>query len=142
MTSPQQSLLSVEMLQSALALAAHADKPSRKLSVVTDSIQQNRSSSAGSGGMSDGGSLERTAVSRAKNSSTEANKESRVDATRVDANDIINQLFEDTKIESLKPDDSAETSGLQLYIGKDGTTALGGLSLKSGEYKPVVFDKR
>ncbi|XP_066965853.1 uncharacterized protein [Macrobrachium rosenbergii] len=141
-TSPQQSLLSVEMLQSALALAAHADKPSRKLSVVTDSIQQNRSSSAGSGGMSDGGSLERTAVSRAKNSSTEANKESRVDATRVDANDIINQLFEDTKIESLKPDDSAETSGLQLYIGKDGTTALGGLSLKSGEYKPVVFDKR
>lgn len=101
-----------------------------------------RSSSAGSGGMSDGGSLERAAVSRAKNSSTEANKESRVDATRVDANDIINQLFEDTKIESLKPDDSAETSGLQLYIGKDGTTALGGLSLKSGEYKPVVFDKR
>lgn len=93
--------------------------------------------------MSDGGSLERTAASRAKNSTTEANKESRVDATRVDANDIINQLFQDTKIESLKPDDSAETSGLQLYIGKDGTTALGGLSLKSGgEYKPVVFEKR
>ena len=72
-------------------------------------IHDFRSSSAGSGGMSDGGSLERTAANRAKNSSTEANKESRVDATRVDANDIINQLFQDTKIESLKPDDSAES---------------------------------
>ncbi|XP_042867138.1 early estrogen-induced gene 1 protein isoform X2 [Penaeus vannamei] len=102
-----------------------------------------RSGSAGSGGISDGGSLERATTGRTKNTGTEANKESRVDATRVDTNDIINQVFQVTKIEELKPDDSAETSGLQLYIGRDGTAALGGLSLKSGgEYKPVVFDKR
>nr|XP_045581692.1 protein FAM102B-like isoform X4 [Procambarus clarkii] len=102
-----------------------------------------RSSSAGSGGISDGGSLERTAANRAKNASTEANKESRVDATRIDANDIIDKLFEDTKIESLKSDDSAETSGLQLYIGRDGTAALGGRNLNSGgDFKAVVFDKR
>ncbi|KAK8733822.1 hypothetical protein OTU49_006192 [Cherax quadricarinatus] len=102
-----------------------------------------RSSSAGSGGISDGGSLERTVTNRTKNAAAEANKESRVDATRIDANDIINKLFEDTNIESLKPDDSAETSGLQLYIGRDGTAALGGRSLNSGgEFKPVVFDKR
>lgn len=102
-----------------------------------------RSSSAGSGVVSDGGSLERTAANRVKTPSGKANKESRVDATRIDANDIIDKLFEDTKIESLKPDDSAETSGLQLYIGRDGTAALGGRSLNSGgEFKPVVFDKR
>lgn len=108
-----------------------------------------RNSSAGSAGLSEGGSLERPTAGRSKVISTnaaagEANKESRVDATRIDANDIIDKLFEDTKIESLKPDDSAETSGLQLYIGRDGTAALGGrtLSAVGGEFKPVVFEKR
>lgn len=106
-------------------------------------------SSAGSGGLSEGGgSLERTAAGRSKAPSIsttqgEANKESRVDATRIDANDIIDKLFEDTNIESLKPDDSAETSGLQLFIGRDGTAALGGRTLSVvGEFKPVVFEKR
>lgn len=108
-----------------------------------------RNSSAGSGGLSEGGSLERAAGGRGKPGGNaggpagEANKESRVDATRIDAKDIIDKLFEDTKIESLKPDDSAETSGLQLYIGKDGTAALGGRTLSAaGEFKPVVFEKR
>ncbi|KAK8402108.1 hypothetical protein O3P69_001299 [Scylla paramamosain] len=108
-----------------------------------------RNSSAGSGGLSEGGgSLERTAAGRSKAPSIsttqgEANKESRVDATRIDANDIIDKLFEDTNIESLKPDDSAETSGLQLFIGRDGTAALGGRTLSVvGEFKPVVFEKR
>ncbi|XP_042211471.1 uncharacterized protein LOC121858887 [Homarus americanus] len=140
--SPQLPTWSVGALQTALpAFAVHADSSS--LHVATDSNKENRSSSAGSGGMSEGGSLERTAANRAKNAATEANKESRVDATRIDANDIINKLFEDTKIESLKADDSAETSGLQLYIGRDGTAALGGRSINSGgEFKPVVFEKR
>ncbi|XP_045118125.1 protein FAM102A-like isoform X3 [Portunus trituberculatus] len=106
-------------------------------------------SSAGSGGLSEGGgSLERAAAGRSKAASIsttqgEANKESRVDATRIDANDIIDKLFEDTNIESLRPDDSAETSGLQLFIGRDGTAALGGRTLSvAGEFKPVVFEKR
>ena len=77
----------------------------------------NRNSSAGSGGLSEGGgSLERAVAGRSKAASIsttqgEANKESRVDATRIDANDIIDKLFEDTNIESLKPDDSAESKG-------------------------------
>ncbi|KAK7068465.1 hypothetical protein SK128_021325 [Halocaridina rubra] len=138
--SPQQNMLTLHTALTALGM--HAGSQQLNLS-ASDACNINRSSSAGSGGMSDGGSLERPATNRPKTPSTEANKESRVDATRVDANDIINQLFQDTKIEALKPDDSAETSGLQLYIGKDGTTSLGGLSLKSGgEYKPVVIDKR
>ncbi|XP_071514447.1 uncharacterized protein [Panulirus ornatus] len=139
---PQQPPWPVGALHTALsAIALHADSPS--LHVATDSSKETRSSSAGSGVVSDGGSLERTAANRVKTPSGKANKESRVDATRIDANDIIDKLFEDTKIESLKPDDSAETSGLQLYIGRDGTAALGGRSLNSGgEFKPVVFDKR
>ncbi|XP_069177973.1 uncharacterized protein [Procambarus clarkii] len=140
--SPQQTQWAVGALHTGLsAIALH--NHSSSLHVTTDSSKEIRSSSAGSGGISDGGSLERTAANRAKNASTEANKESRVDATRIDANDIIDKLFEDTKIESLKSDDSAETSGLQLYIGRDGTAALGGRNLNSGgDFKAVVFDKR
>ncbi|ROT61250.1 hypothetical protein C7M84_021010 [Penaeus vannamei] len=140
--SPQHHAWPMSALHTTLsALALHSETSS--LHASTDSSVETRSGSAGSGGISDGGSLERATTGRTKNTGTEANKESRVDATRVDTNDIINQVFQVTKIEELKPDDSAETSGLQLYIGRDGTAALGGLSLKSGgEYKPVVFDKR
>lgn len=80
---------------------------SKKLSIC-------RSGSAGSGGISDGGSLERATTGRTKNTGTEANKESRVDATRVDTNDIINQVFQVTKIEELKPDDSAESKSFSF----------------------------
>ncbi|XP_042867137.1 protein FAM102A-like isoform X1 [Penaeus japonicus] len=140
--SPQHHAWPLSAIHTTLsALALHSETSS--LHASTDSSVETRSGSAGSGGISDGGSLERATTGRTKNTGTEANKESRVDATRVDTNDIINQVFQVTKIEELKPDDSAETSGLQLYIGRDGTAALGGLSLKSGgEYKPVVFDKR
>lgn len=129
--------------------ALNACTDATNLHAATDSLKNARNSSAGSAGLSEGGSLERPTAGRNKVISTnaaagEANKESRVDATRIDANDIIDKLFEDTKIESLKPDDSAETSGLQLYIGRDGTAALGGrtLSAVGGEFKPVVFEKR
>ncbi|XP_076048318.1 uncharacterized protein LOC143029543 isoform X2 [Oratosquilla oratoria] len=106
---------------------------------MIDGAHTSRNSSEGSG-LSEG-SLERG--SRAKNTSGEGNKELRVDATRVDPDDFINQLLQDTKIEPMRHDDSAETSGLQLYIGKDGSTALGGHHLKSsGEFKAVVIDKR
>lgn len=66
--------------------------------------------------------MERAAAGRSKAASIsttqgEANKESRVDATRIDANDIIDKLFEDTNIESLKPDDSAESKGCRREAG-------------------------
>lgn len=146
--------MTVEELQSAItaALFAFTDASNLHVSPVSPSMvseKNARNSSAGSGGLSEGGSLERAAGGRGKPGGNaggpagEANKESRVDATRIDAKDIIDKLFEDTKIESLKPDDSAETSGLQLYIGKDGTAALGGRTLSAaGEFKPVVFEKR
>lgn len=86
------------------------------------SHHSHRNSSAGSGGLSEGGSLERAAGGRSKPAGSttggpagEANKESRVDATRIDAKDIIDKLFEDTKIESLKPDDSAESKEMLAF---------------------------
>lgn len=60
--------------------------------------------------------MERATTGRTKNTGTEANKESRVDATRVDTNDIINQVFQVTKIEELKPDDSAESKAAASHI--------------------------
>ncbi|CAL4063230.1 unnamed protein product, partial [Meganyctiphanes norvegica] len=102
-----------------------------------------RNSSGGSGnGAVDGqNSLERTAAAR-KNTSMEANKESRIDDTRVDPNDIINQLIIN-QLGEIKAEDAAETSGLQLYIGRDGTTTVGKPSNKnSADFKAVVFDKR
>ncbi|XP_045118124.1 protein FAM102A-like isoform X2 [Portunus trituberculatus] len=142
--------LTVEELQYAITAALNACNDTSNLhGPASDSLKNARNSSAGSGGLSEGGgSLERAAAGRSKAASIsttqgEANKESRVDATRIDANDIIDKLFEDTNIESLRPDDSAETSGLQLFIGRDGTAALGGRTLSvAGEFKPVVFEKR
>ncbi|XP_064616459.1 early estrogen-induced gene 1 protein-like isoform X2 [Liolophura sinensis] len=48
-------------------------------------------------------------------------KERRVDATRVNAEDLVEQLIQDT---DLGADEGDESSGLQLLVGKDGTTAL------------------
>lgn len=47
--------------------------------------------------------------------------ERRVDSTRVDAENLVEELIKGT---DFRLDDSAERSGLQLFIGKDGKTAL------------------
>lgn len=70
-------------------------------------------------------------------------KESRVDSTRVNAKDLINELVESANLSAL---DSAEPEGLQLYVLKDGTATLGSHDMQSqvasGNYEPVVFDNR
>ncbi|KAL5011418.1 hypothetical protein ScPMuIL_009969 [Solemya velum] len=48
-------------------------------------------------------------------------KEKRVDLTRVDAEDLVDELLRST---DLGLDDTEETSGLQLFIDKDGRTGL------------------
>lgn len=48
--------------------------------------------------------------------------EQRVDSTRVDADELIDELIKNT---DFAVDDSTEGAGLQLYIGKDGATVLG-----------------
>ncbi|XP_074039224.1 EEIG family member 2 isoform X2 [Leptinotarsa decemlineata] len=70
----------------------------------------------------------------------------RVETTRVNPDDLIEELLKSTNLEP--PDDSAETSGLQLFIAKDGTAALGNHEVKSQmstgvqSFKQVVMDNR
>ncbi|KAK9498773.1 hypothetical protein O3M35_003336 [Rhynocoris fuscipes] len=67
----------------------------------------------------------------------------RVEFTRVNPNSLIDQLIRATNLDN--PDDSAETSGLQLFIAKDGTTALGSQEVKNqmstGVFKQVVIEE-
>lgn len=55
------------------------------------------------------------------------NVESRVDSTRVGANDLVDELFQEFKNEETTGEEEEEV-GLQLYVGKDGTATLGSRS--------------
>ncbi|XP_061386592.1 serine-rich adhesin for platelets [Musca vetustissima] len=65
----------------------------------------------------------------------------RVEETRVNPNSLIDEILKDTKLDQLE---AAETSGLQLYIAKDGTTTFGNHEVKSrvlaGAFKQVVME--
>lgn len=101
----------------------------------------NRNASSGSS-FGDTGTMPK-APDRKRKQIPEEQKESRVDSTRVDADELINELIEATNLDA---DESSETSGLQLYIAKDGTAALGSHELKArmtaGVFEPVVINKR
>ncbi|XP_060526209.1 uncharacterized protein LOC132701918 isoform X2 [Cylas formicarius] len=112
-----------------------------------------RNPSAGSLAVSDTGSLDRAKAAyerRKKNPSASEDAgggvSGRVEITRVNPEDFIEELLKSTNLE--QPDDSAETSGLQLYIAKDGTAAVGSHEVKSQMstgvqgFKQVVMDNR
>ncbi|XP_073823951.1 uncharacterized protein isoform X5 [Musca autumnalis] len=65
----------------------------------------------------------------------------RVEETRVNPNSLIDEILKDTNLDQLE---TAETSGLQLYIAKDGTTTFGTHEVKSrvsaGAFKQVVME--
>ena len=50
-------------------------------------------------------------------------EQNRMDSTRVSADQLINELLEATNLEG--EDDCPEGVGLELYVGKDGSTTLG-----------------
>jgi len=68
--------------------------------------------------------------------------ERRVDETRVDADQLIDELIKQADISDV--DENAETSGLQLFVAKDGSTALSGEEMRTqapgGKYEPVIID--
>lgn len=111
-----------------------------------------RNPSASSLVISETGSLDRAKAAyerRKKNQVQESDAISvpgRVEITRVNPDDLIEELLKNTNLE--QPDDSAETSGLQLFIAKDGTAALGNHEVKSQMstgvqvFKQVVMDDR
>ncbi|XP_030376786.1 uncharacterized protein LOC115625764 isoform X1 [Scaptodrosophila lebanonensis] len=107
-----------------------------------------RNPSSGSLVLSETGSLDRTKTSgekRKKGALDDGPRVSdRVEETRVNPNSLIDEILKDTKLDQLE--ESAETSGLQLYIARDGTASLGGHEVKSsvraGALKQVVMDDR
>ncbi|XP_037712289.1 uncharacterized protein LOC119548789 isoform X6 [Drosophila subpulchrella] len=104
--------------------------------------------SSGSLVISETGSLDRTKSSgekRKKNALDDGPRVSdRVEETRVNPDSLIDEILKDTKLDQLE--ESAETSGLQLYIARDGTASLGGHEVKSsvraGALKQVVMQDR
>ncbi|KAH8269282.1 hypothetical protein KR018_001309 [Drosophila ironensis] len=103
--------------------------------------------SSGSLVISETGSLDRTKTSgekRKKGPLEDGPRVSdRVEETRVNPNSLIDEILKDTKLDL---EESAETSGLQLYIARDGTASLGGHEVKSsvraGALKQVVMQDR
>ncbi|XP_031352637.1 uncharacterized protein LOC116177716 isoform X1 [Photinus pyralis] len=116
-------------------------------------VRLNRNPSSSSLVLSETGSLDRAKAAlerrkKAQAQETDLNTVSgRVEVTRVNPDHLIAELLKSTNLE--QPDDSAETSGLQLFIAKDGTAALGNHEVKSQmstgvqTFKQVVMeDKR
>ncbi|XP_043247196.1 protein FAM102A-like [Amphibalanus amphitrite] len=99
-----------------------------------------RTASSGSG-LSDYNSMERAAAGGGEKRKKDSASGSRFDATRVDAEDVINDLLQHADFDN--PDESAETSGLQLYVGRDGSTAFSsGSAGNTASYQAVVISKK
>ncbi|XP_003724897.1 protein FAM102A [Strongylocentrotus purpuratus] len=67
----------------------------------------------------------------------------RLDNTRVDADEVIQGIINQ---QDFQADEMSGEEGLQLYIARDGSTALGSQQLKNrmsaGTFEPVVIDQR
>ncbi|XP_021922677.1 protein FAM102B isoform X3 [Zootermopsis nevadensis] len=123
----------------------HQHSPSSPRGSQADALHGNnhmkRNPSSGSG-LSETGSLDRAkaALERRKKASEEGAPQARVEVTRVNPDSLIDEILRSTNLEP--QDESA--SGLQLFIAKDGTTALGSHEVKSqmsaGVFKQVVMD--
>ncbi|XP_073993984.1 EEIG family member 2 isoform X2 [Rhodnius prolixus] len=112
---------------------------------------QDRNNGGSASGLVETGSLDRgkAALERRKKAAEEGSTvggcggTGRVEFTRVNPNSLIDQLIRSTNLDN--PDDAAETSGLQLFIAKDGTTALGSQEVKNqmstGVFKQVVIEE-
>ncbi|XP_024083736.1 protein FAM102A isoform X3 [Cimex lectularius] len=91
------------------------------------------------------GSLDRgkAALERRKKAAEEGPGSGRVEFTRFNTNSLIDQLLKATNLENT--DETTKTTGLQLFIAKDGTTALGSQEVKSqmsaGVFKQVVIEE-
>ncbi|XP_038671905.1 protein FAM102A-like [Scyliorhinus canicula] len=77
-------------------------------------------------------------LSRRKKEAAES-RPTQVDDTRVDADDIVEEII---RSQDFSQSSNTEDSGLQLYVGRDGTIRLGGLQSDNRwcDYKPVVIE--
>ncbi|CAK9812789.1 Protein FAM102A [Anthophora quadrimaculata] len=103
---------------------------------------------SGGSGLSETGSLDRAkaALERRKKAEDGAGNPilCRVEVTRPNPDSLIDELIKATNLEQTDLE-SSETTGLQLFIAKDGTTALGSHEVKSqmpaGVFKQVVMEE-
>ncbi|KAL0106705.1 hypothetical protein PUN28_015330 [Cardiocondyla obscurior] len=103
---------------------------------------------SGGSGLSETGSLDRAkaALERRKKAEDGAGNPvlCRVEVTRPNPDSLIDELLKATNLEQTDLE-SSETTGLQLFIAKDGTTALGSHEVKSqmpaGVFKQVVMEE-
>ncbi|XP_018916332.2 early estrogen-induced gene 1 protein isoform X3 [Bemisia tabaci] len=120
---------------------AHSTPPS----CITLRRASQVNASSGSGGLSETGSLDRgkAALERRKKATEETSTGGRVEGTRVNPDSLIDELIKSSNLD--KPDDTTSSTGLQLFIAKDGTTALGGHDVASqmpiGVFKQVVMEE-
>ncbi|KAJ8971920.1 hypothetical protein NQ317_008704 [Molorchus minor] len=132
-----------------VTVSSDSQNPPSSSSVRRPSVTTNPSTS--SLVLSETGSLDRSKAAYERRKKTQAQESDvssvpgRVEITRVNPDDLIEELLKNTNLE--QADDSAETSGLQLFIAKDGTAAVGNHEVKSqmstgGVFKQVVMDDR
>ncbi|XP_006611633.1 protein FAM102A isoform X6 [Apis dorsata] len=106
-----------------------------------------RNPSSGSG-LSETGSLDRAKAALERRKKAEDGTGNsilcRVEVTRPNPDSLIDELIKATNLEQTDLE-SSETTGLQLFIAKDGTTALGSHEIKSqmpaGVFKQVVMEE-
>ncbi|XP_046739233.1 protein FAM102A isoform X6 [Diprion similis] len=130
-----------EILEATVTTTAH-----RRNSVTPPSVHALVNPSGGSG-LSETGSLDRAKAALERRKKAEDGNINpilcRVEVTRPNADSLINELLKATNLDQSDLE-SAETSGLQLFIAKDGTTALGSHEVKSqmpaGVFKQVVME--
>ncbi|XP_040575758.1 EEIG family member 2 isoform X10 [Lepeophtheirus salmonis] len=68
----------------------------------------------------------------------EKNRRKKLDEGRVDPELVIKELMEGVDLDKVGQDD-AETSGLQLFVGKDGTFTFDKSSSRKKDFEPVVM---
>ncbi|XP_054008441.1 uncharacterized protein LOC128892217 isoform X1 [Hylaeus anthracinus] len=103
---------------------------------------------SGGSGLSETGSLDRAKAALERRKKAEDGTGNpvlcRVEVTRPNADSLIDELIKATNLEQTDLE-SSETTGLQLFIAKDGTTALGNHEVKSqmpaGVFKQVVMEE-
>ncbi|XP_076183013.1 uncharacterized protein LOC143154875 isoform X2 [Ptiloglossa arizonensis] len=122
------------------------DNPRASLRSAT-TAQTLRNPSGGSG-LSETGSLDRAKAALERRKKAEDGTGNpilcRVEVTRPNPDSLIDELIKATNLEQTDLENS-ETTGLQLFIAKDGTTALGSHEVKSqmpaGVFKQVVMEE-
>ncbi|XP_065575171.1 uncharacterized protein LOC136036773 [Artemia franciscana] len=117
-------------------------------SFTVDSVvyRRRRNASNSSSGQSEFGSIDRkspntASLSLERRQKIEEGKESKLDATRVNHDDLVDELLKNTDLQIEVKKNRVTGSCLQLLIGKDGKTTLGS-GQQNDDGTPVILEKR